>query len=189
VLLIDCPACGNKTSTQAAACPKCGQPIAGSLSAPSAPPAPSVMVMAPPSQGFSWFGRLVVAAILAAIVYFVATKTDMGTELLSKSSQAIAQLNKPSERSLIIGKWQFPNLPNTIEFFADKTMRETAPLKSVDSQYELLGNGRMRTTSPGILYGTNEHEWIIQFSSDGNALTMTPNVLIGIPITLTRVDQ
>ncbi len=91
-----------------------------------------------------------------------------------------------SEASRIIGEWQFPNLPNRLEFMTDGTMREKSSLKSVDSSYELLGNGRMRTVSPGLFYGKTEQEWIIEFSSDGNSLTMTPNYLLGIPITLTR---
>jgi hypothetical protein len=187
VILIDCPACGNKTSSQASACPKCGQPIAASP--PIVAPPNTVYVTTPPPQGASWLGSLVVLSILAGTVYFVATNTEIGTDLLSKSQQLLTQISKPSESSLIIGKWQFPNLPNTLEFFADGTLRETGSLKSVDSKYEILGNGRMRSTSPGLLYGTTENEWNIKFSSDGDSLTMTPNVLLGVPITLTRIKD
>jgi hypothetical protein len=152
-------------------------------------PANTGLVKTSPAQGTSWLGGLIFVSIVVGAIYFVATNTEMGAGLLSKGQQVLTETAKPTERSLIVGKWQFPNLPNTLEFFADGTLRETGSLKSVDSQYEMLGNGRMRSTSPGLLYGTTENEWIIEFSSDGDSLTMTPNVLLGIPITLTRIDD
>ncbi len=190
--LIDCPACGNKTSSQAFTCPQCGHPIAAN--APQVPPAmptaPAAYVQSQsPASGWRSVGCvLVILAVSVTIGGCLLLQTEVGKDVFTTSRKLLRQVSPPSENSLIIGKWQFPNLPNTLEFFSDGLMRETGTAKSTDSQYKLLGNGRMHTTSPGLFYGETEQDWNIKFSTDGDSLTLTPNAILGIPITLKRIE-
>ncbi|HRE99504.1 MAG TPA: zinc ribbon domain-containing protein [Pirellulaceae bacterium] len=184
--LIECPVCRNPNSPSATACPKCGHPL--NSPAPAATPYASPPP-APPVPQRSNSGAFVGCTVVIVVVTFCIALLIGGGVLFYRlvNRQPLLPELQRSEASLIIGEWQFPNLPNRLEFMSDGTMREKSTLKSVDSTYELLGNGRMRTVSPGLFYGKNEQEWIIEFSSDGNSLTMTPNYLAGIPITLSRV--
>lgn len=88
----------------------------------------------------------------------------------------------------IVGTWQSDaNSANTIEFFPDGTLRETAPLKTSNGKYVLLDGSRVKMEIDGVLWGTNVIVW--KYAVDGNKLTMATEGGVAMTLTWTRVNK
>ena len=88
----------------------------------------------------------------------------------------------------IVGTWQSDaNSANTIEFFPDGTLRETALLKTSNGKYVLLDGNRVKMEIDGVLWGTNVIVW--KYVVDGNKLTMSTEGGVAMTLNWTRVNQ
>lgn len=86
----------------------------------------------------------------------------------------------------IVGKWQLDtSSSNTIEFFPDGTLRESALLRTSNGKYTLLDGGRLKMETEGILWGTNVSTW--KYTINGDKLTMTMENGLAISLNWTRM--
>ena len=91
------------------------------------------------------------------------------------------RLTKPS----IVGKWK-AEAGNTIEFFPDGTLKDTALLNTSDGTYVLLDGNRLKTDIEGVLWGSTVTTW--KYSVNGNTLTLSTEGGVGVSIEFTRVN-
>jgi hypothetical protein len=122
-------------------------------------------------------GLVVLAVVVGGIIWYTTGKSPL--EWLTSGPNPII----PS----IVGRWRLDaNSSNTIEFFSDGTLRETALLKTSNGTYVLLSGGRLKTETDGLLWGTNVATWTYTLTS--TKLTMTTEGGVGITLNWTRID-
>jgi hypothetical protein len=112
-------------------------------------------------------GGLVVLAVIGGVIWWFVT----GRNPLAPS---------------IVGRWRLDsNSTNTIEFFPDGTLRESALLKNTNGKYTLLDGGRLKMETEGLLWGTNVSTW--KYSISGDRLTLTLEGGIALTLKWTRM--
>ena len=120
-----------------------------------------------------------------------AARAKVDLELVRHKAEAArlaAIAGKPETKSFLasplVGKWAFDGSSSrSMEFFADGTFREVAPIGSANGKYTTLDGGRVKLEAEGYLFGsTNMWEYAIA----GDRLVMT---LEGTPLEMkyTRV--